>query len=175
MELDPITEDQRNGSTRDVLVGTRYHSKGGPTTSTKYSRAIEQGQKFHSQNVTGRQKLCNITYNGTRADLDRKLATATNRVAAQQCQKFVVCVLAQWAKAGHVSPAVAQGLAGQVQMGKMASDYEAVPGNYPAEPEGIVLPASWPRPAPSRPASSGSNKAPASRPGSSGSNKSIKK
>lgn len=78
MALDPITEDQRNGNTRDILVGTRYHSNGGPTTNTKYARAVEQGQRFHSQNVTGRQKLCNITYNGTRADLDRKLATAAN-------------------------------------------------------------------------------------------------
>lgn len=180
MVLDPMTDDQRDGKTNEVLKGIRYHSKGGPTMNSKYQRAIETGQKFRSVNVTGRQKLCNIEYSGTRADLDKKLALWTNKVQAQQCQKFVVCVLAQWAKAKLVSLAIAQGLAGRVQMGKVAADFEAIPGNYPAEPEGFPVPASWPKPRPSssgsgsgsRPASRGSASAPQARPSSSGSGKS---
>lgn len=182
MVLDPMTDDQREGRTRDVLTGIRYHSKGGPTMGTKYQRAIEMGQKFRSVNVTGRQKLGNIEYSGARADLDKKLALYTNKIQAQQCQKFVVCVLAQWAKAKLLPLSVAQGLAGRVQMGSVAADYEAIPGNYPAEPEGFAVPASWPKPRPassggsgsgSRPASRGSASASPARPSSSGSAKSA--
>lgn len=169
MILDPLTDDQRNGRTNEVLKGTRYHSKGGPTTApdAKYTRHVENNSNFRSMNVTGRTFLGTIPYTGTRADFDNKMKAISNSVQPQQCQKYVVCFLARMAKKGHIQASVAEGLAKNVSMGPTAAAYEAKPGNYPAEPEGITLPATWPRPAPSRPSSSGS--ATAQRPSSSGS------
>lgn len=159
MILDPMTDDQRDGKTRDVLKGTRYHSKGGPTTApdAKYTRHVENNSNFRSMNVTGRKFLGSISYTGTRADFDNKMKAISNAIQPQQCQKYVVCLLARMAAKGHIKASVAQTLAAQVSMGPTAAAYEAKPGNYPPEPEGIVLPATWPRPAPSRPSSSGSN------------------
>lgn len=159
MVLDPMTAEQRDGKTNDVLKGKRFHCKGGPTMGTAYKVAVEDQQKFRSASVGYRQFLGVINYTGTRADLDKKLSTLANAIMPQQCQKYVVCLLASWALRGHLNASIAQGLAASVSIGEVAAAYEAQPGKYPPEPVGITLPATWPKPKPaSRPSSSHSNK-----------------
>lgn len=158
MILDPMTADQREGKTNDVLKGKRFHCKGGPTMNTAYKVAVEDQQKFRSVSVQQRQYLGVIKYTGSRADLDKKLSMLANSIVGQQCQKYVVCLLALWASKNHLSASIAQRLAADVSMGSVAAAYEAQPGKYPPEPVGITLPPTWPKPKPaSRPSSSHSN------------------
>lgn len=182
MMLDPMTDDERNGQTTVILKGVRYHCKGGPTSpGTPYKVAVESDQKFRSStNVSSRKLLARIDFpkgkdgrHLTRAEFNTIMARFANGIGPQQCQKWVVCFLAALAAKGYIAVGVVEGpggLAAQVKMGEKAAAYEALPGKYPQEPVGITLPASWPKPAPSRPASAGSQK-PSSRPSSKGSGK----
>lgn len=91
MTIPPLTAAQRTGQDRSILQGTRYHSAGGPTKGVPYRVAVQANTNFRSASVHSREFLCCILL----ADAAR-LPKLANNVPAQQCQKYIVPMLASW-------------------------------------------------------------------------------
>ncbi|ERF73999.1 hypothetical protein EPUS_03813 [Endocarpon pusillum Z07020] len=122
------------------MASTWYHSTGGPTQRTDYKVSIEAGKRFNSRGIASTEKLGTITP----ADVN-KVKAAAQRIVPQQCQTYVVSVVAELENKGLLLPGNAARLNQNVRMGKAASDYRAKNPVPPPAIQGAAGPSTPPR------------------------------
>ena len=104
---------------RNSQFGTWYHSEGGPTRNTPYKVAIAGHKRFDSHGIHSKQFL------GTIAPTDtNKVKSAAQRVPAQQCQMYVVALVAELERRRLLESGQAARLYQGVQMSNRAREYE---------------------------------------------------
>lgn len=117
--------------------GTWYHSKGGPTQHKDYELAIEANKRVNSQGIASRELLGRISP----ADVN-KVKAAAQRIRPQQCQTYVVSLIADLENRQLLPAGNAARLNDDVQMGKAAREYlqthpvppPAIPSAGPSTP-----------------------------------------
>ncbi|KAK3372744.1 hypothetical protein B0H63DRAFT_564108 [Podospora didyma] len=134
----PTTSDQREKKP-ETLPARRYQVR---TEGEQMYATVIADSQFRTEKVNTRH-LLSSNFTATQAELD-SLASA---VAPQQCQKWVICVLAGWAHARLVDKAAIEQLIVSVRFNALAKKYEVDHGS-PALPRGITPPDSWPMPYP---------------------------
>ncbi|KAK3322759.1 hypothetical protein B0H66DRAFT_620531 [Apodospora peruviana] len=127
-----------------MIKCTRYHSINGPTDplNRPYEVAVQANANFRSQNLVAEQL---IRQGLTEKDL-KTIVRVCHSIQPHQCQKYVVCVLAELERRDLVPRGHAVRYAAEVRMSERVRAFEAT--HPPPDPVGIQLPPSWPRASP---------------------------
>ncbi|OAL69702.1 hypothetical protein A7D00_6416 [Trichophyton violaceum] len=126
------------GCSRNAALATWYHSTGGPTRHKPYSVMIQAGKPVDSPGIQSREYLGSVDPKHS-----RKITAAANRVPAQQCQKYVVALIAELEKQQLLPCGHAARLNRKVQMSATARDYAQ---QHPVPPPQIISPNSSSQP-----------------------------
>lgn len=126
------------GCSRNAALATWYHSTGGPTRHKPYSVMIQAGKPVDSPGIQSREYLGSVDPKHS-----REITAAANRVPAQQCQKYVVALIAELEKQQLLPCGHAARLNRKVQMSATARDYAQ---QHPVPPPQTISPNSSSQP-----------------------------
>ena len=142
------------------LFGTWIHSTGGPTQSKPYQCTIQANKRANSHGIDSTELL------GTISPKDvKKVTDAAKRIPPQQCQMYVVALVAELEKKGLLQTGNAPRLRRKVQMSERAQAYrqenpvgKPTIAHYPPGKPSLA----WTDVGPSRPTSSNIGRIPVS-------------
>lgn len=103
---------------RDSIFGTWYHSTGGPSQSRPYEVTVQGHKRVDSHGIQSIELLGTI-----RATDVAKVTSAAKRIQPQQCQTYVVSLVAELENRRLLPPGHAAQLNQRVQMSAPARDY----------------------------------------------------
>lgn len=116
---------------KDSNFGTWYHSTGGPTRNEPYKVTIQANKRVDSHGTQSTECL------GTISPRDvSKVTAAAKRVPPQQCQKYVVSLIAELENRHLLPYGHAARLNGQVQISDLSRNYER---EHPVPPPSITV------------------------------------
>src|SRR5947209_2517838 len=84
---------------RDSARGTWYHSIGGPSQNRPYEVEIAANKRVDSRGIQSMERIGTISVNDV-----NKVRAAAQRVPAQQCQRYVVALVAELEHRGLIPP-----------------------------------------------------------------------
>ena len=104
--------------TSNATKCTWIHSTGGPSQNKNYERSIQAGKSVESRGIASTSFQGNISARDV-----SKVIAAAKRVEPQQCQMYVVAVIAELEKKGLLPQGRTAFLKDQVQMSDKSCDY----------------------------------------------------